>query len=239
VVVSLAQWEAAGSAQAYTMQILSESYFCGASASYGEAYYDNQGILVWDPPIISVSNTGSSAYASVGPASAYSSISGLGLGSGVNSKTIDYMEIVLSASQHIVGNAGPHYVYESAYSYISGELKFLITKDSGDMEDTMTMPFQISTPIILNGKQISGYYADMAFPLGLNTLQFTYGDGWSEGGNYNWMSRTNETWMFIGFWPEGINVTTSPVPLPGTVLLFGAGLGRLAIYRRRKMNAKN
>jgi hypothetical protein len=38
---------------------------------------------------------------------------------------------------------------------------------------------------------------------------------------------------------SNISVTTSPVPLPGPVLLLGAGLGRLAIYRRGKMTNKN
>ena len=35
------------------------------------------------------------------------------------------------------------------------------------------------------------------------------------------------------------DLSVSAVPLPGAVLLLGAGLGRLAIYSRRKMNAKN
>jgi hypothetical protein len=32
---------------------------------------------------------------------------------------------------------------------------------------------------------------------------------------------------------------SSPVPLPGAVLLLGAGLGRLALFSRRKLTAKN
>ena len=38
---------------------------------------------------------------------------------------------------------------------------------------------------------------------------------------------------------ERLLITESPVPLPSAVLLLGAGLGRLAIYRRRKLTAKN
>jgi hypothetical protein len=38
---------------------------------------------------------------------------------------------------------------------------------------------------------------------------------------------------------DNFKLDGSPVPLPSAILLLGAGLGRLVLYRRRKMNAKN
>jgi hypothetical protein len=59
----------------------------------------------------------------------------------------------------------------------------------------------------------------------------------SETGRWNDYTGTN---LHLGnSYPGIIESNVNPVPLPGAFILLGAGLSRLAMYRRRKLKAKN
>jgi hypothetical protein len=59
-------------------------------------------------------------------------------------------------------------------------------------------------------------------PMTLEAVNFVDGAGWRE--------RSGDNRLF-----PGVRIESSPVPVPGAVLLLGSGLLRLANYRRRKL----
>jgi hypothetical protein len=67
------------------------------------------------------------------------------------------------------------------------------------------------------------------------TVLHYYGTG-QDNIQYTWNNIAPSNPFLMGY---VIEWNANPVPLPSAILLLGAGLGSLAIYRRRKLTAKN
>jgi hypothetical protein len=243
VFVLLAQGVAATPVRAYTFTIISESYLCQVEIYYNSSQYEwsselGREILVWNEgKSASQSKKSSAAVSFSNQALASASVSSL-----ENSlkHNLGFIQIEFSVQGHVDGNySDPKEI--SAHSKITGELEFMLTKDTGDIEDIVTIPLQIQYSgyevkinITLNGKEMGFSYGDMAFPLGLNTLQLNI-EGKQDRIGTTWLGADYGSEGSIRFWTDKIHV----VPLPSSILLFGAGLVGLAMYRRRKMSPQN
>jgi hypothetical protein len=125
---------------------------------------------------------------------------------------------------------------------LAGDITFKIYNDAGFVPGNSTLFSQ------------SGSFAvDQTYDWrGVSGLNWSLGSGtyWvafeAEPGFYGTMSRPsvsplpyeanfsqNDPGYVSNYSPIGVRIDGYAVPLPGVVLLLGAGLGRLAIYRRR------
>jgi hypothetical protein len=145
VVATIVLGLGAGSVRAYTMQILNESYLCQAEAYYAFAHEE------WSPERgfyrewteFRDSQTGKySASADAGGASASANIS--------RYFSDNIQRIYFGNNGYVRGNVGdPMSVSNS--SEITGKVEFMITKNVGDTEDTVGIPFQIYFDLYNNG----------------------------------------------------------------------------------------
>jgi len=135
--------------------------------------------------------------------------------------------------------AGGHYTHSGPHNSIVQETLSLNTLGGGN---TPFGNFSVAIDDTAGNGSSSGYFGDLLFTLnrvgGLSTDDFiANNDGVFFSADLSDGRNTGAQAWRVGIDPPGPEITSTPVPEPVTMSLFGAGLAGAFIARRRKKQA--
>jgi hypothetical protein len=151
-----------------------------------------------------------------------------------------WAQVVGDSTTLIVVDWNPHSGTYNATTFYTPTLQFLVQNISTTPGQSYTVGFWLSNGDSYPDNEFVARW-DGETKISLLNQDYNFPDYTYY--SYTGVATGNSTTIGFGFyniaWFDFDDVSANAVPLPGAVVLLGAGLGRLAIYRRRKMNAKN